>query len=220
MSAQEGKGEDAGQLPDPSSEGTSGIWVRALRGDQNANTPLQNLERRYLMRLRVYVSHKLGPAMRQRHDPDEIINDAWWRAVRNIDRFEYRQKGSFLGWLRKQVHWVILDRCRDDKDRTGHARLGPRSSDSKSSAALDPSHQGPGPLTEVGCRDGRDQLVASLESVPEIYRRILERACLQEMSRAEIAEELGLKLNTVSQQLKRGLEHWKRVLGENPLKYI
>lgn len=220
MSAPDISGASAQPLPDPTSEGTSAVWVRALQKDPHANTALQHLERRYVMRLRVFVAHKLGPAMRQRHEPDEIINDAWWRAVRSIDRFEYRHKGSFLDWLRKQVHWVILDRCREDKDRIDCARIGPGTDDSDATPGPDPSDHGAGPMTEAGRKDVRDKLVSSLESVPEIYRKVLDRACLQEQSRAEIAEDLGLKANTVSQQLKRGLEHWKRVLGENPLKYL
>ncbi len=219
MNSEDSTSESAGGLPDPTCDGTSGVWVRALQEDRAANTALQHLEHRYVMRLRVYVAHRLGPTMRQRHDPDEIINDAWWRAIRSIDRFEYRQKGSFLDWVRKQIHWVILDRCREDKGRPDPVPLG-GGGDSESNRSPDPAHKGPGPITEVGRRDGRDKLVSSLESVPEIYRKILDRACLQEQSRAEIAEALGLKLNTVSQQLKRGLEQWKRVLGENPLKYL
>lgn len=209
------------QLPDPSSEGTSAVWVRALQDDpQHANTAMAHLERRYLMRLRVFVAHKLGPAMRQRHDPDEIINDAWWRAVKSIDHFEYRHRGSFLDWLRKQVQWVILDLHRADRGRPDAVPIGGSGDDSQVTPATDPSDHGAGPLTEAGRKDVRDKLVRSLEAVPEIYRRVLERYCLQEWDRQRIADDLGIKANTVSQQLKRGLEHWKRVLGEDPTRYV
>jgi len=192
--------------------------VQALRRDANAGGALQFLERRYALRLRLFVAHKLGPAMRTRHDPDEIINEAWWRAIRKIDQFEYRKKGSFLDWLRKQVHWVILDRCRHDEGREDLAALDPN--DDSDAPRGDPAATGAGPATQIGRKDLRQRLVESLETVPETYREVLDLACLQSKSRTEIAEILNVKKNTVSQQLKRGLEHWRRVLGENPLKYL
>ena len=82
------------------------------------------------------------------------------------------------------------------------------------------SATGAGPATQIGRKDLRQRLVESLETVPETYREVLDLACLQSKSRTEIAEILNVKKNTVSQQLKRGLEHWRRVLGENPLKYL
>jgi len=207
-------------LPNPDDDGSSAVWVRALRDDpKQANTALAHLERRYLMRLRVFVAHKLGPAMRQRHDPDEIINDAWWRAIKSIDQFEYRNSGSFLDWLRKQVQWVILDLHRAHRGRPGAVPIA-NSGDDDSNPGLDPSDHGAGPITEVGRRDVRDHLVKSLEAVPEIYRRVLQRHCLEGWDRQRIADDLGIKANTVSQQLKRGLEHWKRALGEDPTSYV
>ncbi|MAG58141.1 MAG: hypothetical protein CMJ83_17790 [Planctomycetes bacterium] len=207
-------------LPDPGDDGTSFVWVDRLKREPHAETVWASLEKRYLMRLKVYASQQLGPKLRRQCEPEDIISEAWMRAVSKIDRFEYRRKGSFLDWLQQQIRWVILDRVRQQDRRPPPAAALPADSNPENPVGPDPSAQGPGPATEVSRKDLKARLVESLESLPEIYRAVLVHHCLESKSVQEIAEETGRKANTVSQQLKRGLELWRRTFGGDPMSYV
>ena len=81
------------------------------------------------------------------------------------------------------------------------------------------AHPGPVLYTLVN-RELRDQLTATLESVPELYRRVLVAVLLEGRTPAVVAEELGLKPDTVRKQLQRGTEQWRQVLGSDPMRFL
>ena len=59
------------------------------------------------------------------------------------------------------------------------------------------------PAPETGETDYR-YLVSLIRALPESYRRVLERKCVEEESNREIARRLGLKESTVATRVLRG----------------
>lgn len=199
---------------DPVSEGTSAAWIRHLKRKPDSQTVWGALTGRYQNRILVYAGSLLGPKLRRRTSPEEVVNDAWMRVIQNLDRFEYRQRGSVYQWLCLQVRRVAQDHARTALRRDGaEPRL--EADIAAESQVPEAVQSGAGPATEVGRRDIKERLTAALERVPDIYRRVLVAFYLEDKGREEIAAEFGLKPNTVSQQLKRGLDHWREAFGSD-----
>ena len=207
--------------PDPDGEfadGTSALFIRQLKHAPQSDSVWSYLSDRYRNRLLLYADHRLGPKLRSVCDPDDVVATAMMRAVKEADSFEYTGPASFFRWLCQKVNWEILDRAREQVRRQ---RAVIRDADLQSSwGAADPPAPHTGPRTEVMRRDPMEKLTASLERVPETYRRVLVARFIEDKSRQEIARELGLKPNTVTQQIIRGLEYWRQILGQDPLTHI
>lgn len=201
--------------PDP---GHSEIWVQILQDQPGSDTVWASLHERYRRRILVYTHYRLGPDMRRSFDPEDIVNEAWGRIVKHWGKFEYRGPDSLFHWLCLQVHRVILDRRRK-LDRAA----GDGASQKKSGIPadeLDVTNPGAGPRTQVMQQELRDKLTASLDSVPELYRRVLIPVCLEGRTPNEVAEEFDMKPDTVRKQVKRGLEHWRNALGGDPMRHL
>lgn len=213
-----GPGPESLPSSDRDRDGTSAAWVRRLREDPGSNTVWDHLSDRYRNRILVYAAHRLGPQLRRVCDPEDVVNEAWMQIFARVDQFDYRHAGSLYAWLCQQVRRVILTKRRN-LDRKGP--LPKLHADLPSDAAMpDPPANAPGPITEAGARDLKSQLLESLEKVPLIYRRVLIATHFEQRGRNEVAEELSLKANTVSQQLKRGMELWRSSFGGDPLTHI
>ena len=65
---------------------------------------------------------------------------------------------------------------------------------------------GSGPATVVARRDRRERIMKAIDELPDIYRRALRAIWLEEKPRDEVAKELNIKPNTLTVQLKRGME--------------
>ena len=55
----------------------------------------------------------------------------------------------------------------------------------------------------------------AIDELPEIYRRALRAIWLEEKSRDEVAKELGIKPNTLTVQLRRGMELLRERLDQD-----
>jgi RNA polymerase sigma-70 factor (ECF subfamily) len=62
---------------------------------------------------------RLGPGLRGRVDPDEIVQETWIRALRDLEQFD-AARGSFRAWIFGLAKYVLLDALRlarrEDRD--------------------------------------------------------------------------------------------------------
>jgi RNA polymerase sigma-70 factor, ECF subfamily len=80
---------------------------KAKAGDEEA---LNDLFRRYYPRVLQIVRLRLGPALRARLESQDIVQDAFARAVAGFDRFEMREESAFIHWLSEIVRNSIRDK--------------------------------------------------------------------------------------------------------------
>jgi RNA polymerase sigma-70 factor (ECF subfamily) len=206
----------AGDAEDPDSLDSSRVWIERAKREPDAASVWSHLHARYVNRLQVYAAQRMSKTLRRVYDVEEVMNMAMYRAARHIDHFEYRRQGSFLDWLQRQVDWVILDLARGHRRKPPLDVVGGGGSDDSQLGLPEPAHEGRGPATEARQRDLVQALIRSLDEVPILYREVLVQHHLQNRSIQDIAKDLGRKANTVSQQLKRGLEIWRDALGDDP----
>jgi RNA polymerase sigma-70 factor (ECF subfamily) len=133
---------------------------------------------------------------------EDIAQEAFVSAVRNLDRFDWRR--PFAPWL----HRIVVNRAIDfSRARTLRREVG-----------VDPeavpertSHGDPGTPSS---RPYSDQVAAALDGLSAEHRAVVVMRYLLEYTPGEIAEALGLPRGTVNSRLRRGLDRLGAALEE------
>lgn len=183
--------------------------TRRSTGSQERWTSLKKL---YDPHLLAHARSRIGTALLRVLDPDEVVDEAWIRVFEAWDDFQYGKKHALRSWLCLQVDRVILDRCRKERRRPPEVVLG---SDTSGGSGAEIPEPGSGPATVVARRDRREALMRAIDALPDIYRRALRAIWLEEKSRDDVAKELGIKPNTLTVQLKRGMELLRERLDQD-----
>src|SRR5689334_9596898 len=87
-----------------------GLIERVRAGDQDAFTSLFD---RYRRRVAVLIHYKLSDDLRGSSlEVDDLLQETFLRAFRDIEQFTYRAPGSFLRWLASIADHVVIDAVR------------------------------------------------------------------------------------------------------------
>ena len=76
-----------------------------LNGDANALEPMVEKYKRPLYSVILKMTEG-------REDADEVFQETWFRALKNIHKFQHK---NFLNWLFRIAHNLIIDRARRNK---------------------------------------------------------------------------------------------------------
>ena len=199
-------------MPSFNVDATSQAWIARLKDEPRAESRWEALSNRYDSRLRVFAAHLMGPALRAKTDPDDVISEAWLRILGGIGDFDYRGKNSLYFWLCQQIRRIVIDLSRQVE------RGGVLDALSSSSQVADPKAANPSEAAARGELETR--MAETLEQLPRTYRDLLVARLLEEKSYDEISEATGTTQNTLAQKMLRGLELWRRALGQDPLARI
>src|SRR5215467_12434181 len=88
---------------------TFALLEKARSGDEEA---LSRVFEKHRRRLAVLIHYKLSPRAQRFSDVEELVQETYLRAFRDIERFTYQSPGSFLRWLSSIADHVIVDRVR------------------------------------------------------------------------------------------------------------
>ena len=66
----------------------------------------------YRPRLAVLIRYKLSEPLRERVEVDDILQDVFFAASKDIRSFTYRSPGSFMSWLSRIADHLIADEAR------------------------------------------------------------------------------------------------------------
>ncbi len=206
-----------GQQPDRDASGDSVHAIRALQNSVTRRSPPSQehwaaLKLKYDPDLLLYARANLGKELARQCDPEDIVCEAWMRVYEKWDIFEYNRKSALKAWLKLQVDRVILDKVR--KMRRRPAEMSPNDLGS-TTGTPDFTAEQAGPATNAGLADRKRKLLDAIAQIPLIYRRVLHAVYIEEKPREQVAEEFGMKPNTLTVQLKRGKELLRELLGED-----
>jgi DNA-directed RNA polymerase specialized sigma24 family protein len=85
------------------------LLEKAKAGDEPALSRAFEKVRR---RLAVLIHFKLRPRSSDFSEVEDVVQETYLRAFRDLDRFSYQSPGSFLRWLSSIADHVIVDRIR------------------------------------------------------------------------------------------------------------
>lgn len=175
-------------------EGQTEVWITAARcGDSIA---LAKLLAAYHPVLRARAEARMDPAVRARTGPEDVLQEVYTQVFRHMGRFEDRGTESFLGWIN-----TILDRKLIDARRAAHRnvrnvdrevpRLGPPEAQSYWNLLDHAYADTRTPSRVVRRQEAMNAVVASLSSLPDAHRQVLQLRFLDGLSVAEAAARLS-----------------------------
>lgn len=176
------------------------------------DTAFGQLFRKYRPRLAVLIRYKLSEPLRERVEVDDILQDVFLAASKDIAGFTYRSPGSFMSWLSSIADHAIIDEAR----LQGRQKRHPLELVSFRSAS---NPDGPEPVDSATPsrilmqKESVEKLLARLDALPSDYRKAILLAKVEGLSSAEMAERFGRSREAVAVLLHRALQRL-RALGE------
>ena len=182
---------------------------RAVEGDHDAFRVL--VER--------YQDRAFGLALRVMRDEEQardVVQDAFLKAYRSLDRFEGRS--SFYTWFYR----VVMNLCIDAKRRQPPGRMVEWDETQALEApagtgldAVDSARQrARGPAGELESAELRETIRRAIEELPDDARQTLLLREVDGLSYSEIAKSLGVPKGTVMSRLHHARRQLRALLSE------
>ena len=184
-----------------------GLIQRYKNGDAEAFAALFE---KYRRRLAVLIHYKLGEHQRRLVDVDDLLQETFFAASRDLDRFEYRSPGSLLRWLSRIADHVIVDAVRFEsrKKRDGGEAVSFRS-ESNPGGAEPVDTKTPSRL--LAEKQAVEALLDRLNRLPEEYRQAIVLAKIEGLTTQELAERLGKSRQNAALLLHRALRRFREL---------
>ena len=178
---------------------TEQLVERARHGDQDAFAQVFAPLWRPLLET---IASRLGPTIRQRVDPEDVLQDTFVRALHSVKRFEWRGEESFRGWIETIAEHVVTDVVRHQGRRP--------------TLSLDDDVKAPGasPSRVMKRQERLDRLRAAMEGLSPDHRRVLELSRLQGISIREIAGRLDRSEDAIKSLLLRATKALRKSFGD------
>ena len=170
---------------------------RAIIGDGTAFTELWDT---HIAALRTY----LRGAMKYLDDfyIDDICSRSFEKAFRQIRSFD-PSRSQFSTWLRTIAHNTALDTI--DAETRAQSRLVSLDKESAGSGPILETigDESAPPLEQIVEEEDAEKLEGYIAGLPDLYRTVARMRLLDGLQYKEIAEELGMELNTVRTRIRR-----------------
>jgi RNA polymerase sigma-70 factor, ECF subfamily len=174
---------------------------QTLKGDQNAFGEIVELYKDKVFQL----SYRM---LGNRHEAEDIAQEAFLRAYVNIHRFNIDLK--FSTWLYRIATNLCIDRIRKKKpDYYLDAEVA--GTDGLTMYSQIPSNASL-PEDDVESLELQDSIQKEISKLPEKYRAVIVLKYIEELSLNEISEILDLPLGTVKTRIHRGREALRKQL--------
>src|SRR5262245_33057774 len=198
---------------------TRRLLARARTGDLAAFTQLFARHRELL---RIIFRSQMSPALRQKADSDDLLQETFLTASQSLQEFRGDDAGAFMRWLqviaarrvcdayrryvgaqkRAAKREVSLDQMLNQAQRSTE-RLAARLAASTAS----PSHA-----------PRQDELLVALANaiaeLPEHYQRAIELRFIRECSLDELAAQFGRSKGAVTMLLARAVERLRSIMRD------
>ncbi len=172
---------------------------RARSGDLQAFAELfEPLRPRLLASIRT----RLSPAIRQRVDPEDVLQDTYVRALHSLSRFEWRGEDSFGRWLEAIASHVALDVVRREGRRPA-LRL-----------EREPPGDGAAPSRGLRRQERRERLMKALRTLSPDHQTVLELSRMEGLSIREIADRMDRSESAVKNLLLRATRKLRESFGD------
>jgi RNA polymerase sigma-70 factor (ECF subfamily) len=188
-------------------EPSAALVQRAQAGDREAVSELVQSQQTYVYSIAMSLMH--NPA-----DAADMTQEAFIRLLRSLGT--YRGETKFTTWLYRLVTNICLDGLRrrgrpvESLDEQGSGQTG----DSAQTAGerLADSDRWTQPEERLQVRESATEVREALAGLPATQRLALTLHYFEDLRYEDIAEVMGLPLNTVKSHIRRGKERLAQVL--------
>ena len=192
-------------------EPSAALVKRAQAGDREALSALVQSQQTYVYSIAMSLMH--NPT-----DAADMTQEAFIRLLRSLGT--YRAETKFTTWLYRLVTNICLDGLRR-RGRTVDSLDEPASTQAGDDAQtagerLADTDRWTQPEEEIELRESATEVRAALVSLPAAQRLALTLHYFEDLRYEDIAEVMGLPLNTVKSHIRRGKERLALVLS-NPM---
>lgn len=143
-----------------------------------------------------------------RDDTDEIFQEVWLRAIRNLGRYRHK---NFFGWLVRIAHNVIIDRARS---RKLDLSLDEEREEDQSLAEVIPGND-PGPRSQVEANDCAENIAKAVACLPDDQKEVFVMRVQAGFSFKEIARIQEVSINTALARMQYALAKLRAMLKED-----
>lgn len=172
---------------------------RARAGDRDAFDELLRPIRDDLLRR---IERKIGSALRESLEPEDVLQEAQLRALGAIDRFRWQGEGSFRAWLEGIATHFILSSARTSARRSEYRMSG------------EPGAPYVSPSRHERREERFERLSRSVESLPEDYRTAIRLARIEGLAIAEVATRMGRTPAAVKNLLYKAMRKLRDSFGD------
>ena len=173
------------------------LVARARDGDADAFSALVARHQQAAFRVAWLIARDPGEA-------EDAVQEAFVKAWRAMPRF--RADAPFRPWILRIVSNEARNRVRSTRRRDALAL--------REAAAVGTGDAAPSPEAAALSRDETETLTRALDRLPERDRIVIAYRWLLDLSEAETAEILGVRLGTVKSRLSRALRRLREELGD------
>jgi len=178
------------------------VVERAKRGDQEA---FFWLYRKHQSRLAVFIRYQMSETLRRRYEIDDVLQELFLRAFRDLPRFEYQSAGSFLRWLFQIARNTLHDLARfEDRQKQQAEHEAPLHMASSQYDVAPAYSQTPSRI--LFQRERVSQLLKDLDALAEADREIILLAKVEGLTIDEMGQRLGKSKAQISLSLHRALK--------------
>ncbi|WP_373533485.1 RNA polymerase sigma factor [Vampirovibrio sp.] len=183
--------------------GDAELIERAVKGDQKAFSQLVN---RYLPLVYNYLYR-----MTQNHEvSEEMAQEAFVKAYQNLKSFD--QSRNFKPWILRIASNAAISQIRKQ------SRLVSLNALEEEGVWGEAEHQTSEDIvTQLERKLSAQEVLKALGTLDDKYRQALLLRYQQELSYEEIADALGIPLNTVRTWIKRGMDKLRNEVKEMAL---
>jgi RNA polymerase sigma factor (sigma-70 family) len=185
---------------------------RFQRGETQAFSLLFH---RYKRRLAVLIHYKMSDELRSLIEVDDILQEVFLVAARDLESFNYRSPGGLIAWFSKIADHTIIDTVRHE----GRAKRKP---DELMRFRSESNPDGPEPIdsdtpSRVFARsESMKGLIHKMDSLSPDHRKVLLLAKFEGLTTAEIATEMAITREKVALLLHRALKRFREFSDQGP----
>ncbi len=192
----------------------SELLSQAVHGDRDALSQVLLL---HYDALQQHIARRLSGDLKRHVSADDILHQAMVRAARGIRNYEPRHENAFLAWLKTIADNLIHDaRKKKQRERRADSR-GAGMGSSWAAMVERIGGEGSTPSLKAQREDNARRLRAAVASLPEDYRRVVERYYLFDQSLDEIAQALGMTKGAVRAMCYRAKKRLRELMGRSSM---
>lgn len=181
----------------PSSE----LVQRSRSGDAAA---MRALMQQHLAGLRAFVRVRMSPLLRAHESGSDLVQAACLELLQKLDAFEFRGEVPFRAWLYQGVLNTLRDKERALKAQKRDARREVGLPDTSSQGDLAACYSSIlSPSRQVIAEERVRALEAAFDELPDDYREVISLSYLAQLSRAQVASQMGRTEASVRNLLAR-----------------